>query len=74
MKYVSNPILITKHDQAQLYFGVIHGHTGRSDGVGTVEDGVGHVGGLGAGGPGTLDHGLEHLGSGNDGYGSAMGL
>ncbi|MFO8079834.1 MAG: DUF3604 domain-containing protein [Armatimonadota bacterium] len=38
VKYVSNPILITKHDQAQLYFGVIHGHTGRSDGVGTVED------------------------------------
>ncbi|NLO07085.1 MAG: DUF3604 domain-containing protein [candidate division WS1 bacterium] len=38
IKYVSNPILITKHDQAQLYFGVIHGHTERSDGVGTVED------------------------------------
>ena len=38
VKYVSNPILITKHDQAQLYFGVIHGHTKRSDGLGTVED------------------------------------
>lgn len=38
IKYVSNPVLITKHDQGQLYFGVIHGHTGRSDGVGTVQD------------------------------------
>lgn len=38
IKYVSNPILVTTHDQAQLYFGVIHGHTERSDGVGTVED------------------------------------
>ena len=38
IKYVSNPILITTHDQEQLFFGVIHGHTERSDGVGTVED------------------------------------
>jgi hypothetical protein len=38
IKYVSNPITITKHDQAQLYFGVIHGHTKRSDGLGTVEN------------------------------------
>ncbi len=38
IKYVSNPILITRHDQSQLFFGVIHGHTGLSDGVGTVED------------------------------------
>ncbi len=38
IRYVSNPILITKHDQEQLYFGVIHGHTKRSDGVGTVEN------------------------------------
>ncbi len=38
IKYVSNPILITTHDQEQLYFGVIHGHTRCSDGLGSVED------------------------------------
>ncbi|MEA3401939.1 MAG: DUF3604 domain-containing protein [Armatimonadota bacterium] len=38
IKYVSNPILVTKHDQAQLYFGVIHGHTHCSDGTGSVRD------------------------------------
>ncbi len=37
IRYVSNPILVTRHDQAQLYFGVIHGHTHCSDGTGTVE-------------------------------------
>ena len=29
--------------------------------IGAVDDGVGHVAGLGAGGPGCLDHRLEHL-------------
>ncbi|HUS80333.1 MAG TPA: hypothetical protein VM283_03630, partial [Armatimonadota bacterium] len=38
VKYVSNPILITRHDEPQLYWGVIHGHTERTDGIGTVED------------------------------------
>ncbi len=38
IKYVSNPMLITKHDQEQLYFGVIHGHTRCSDGTGSVDD------------------------------------
>lgn len=38
IRYVSNPVLITTHDQEQLYFGVIHGHTSCSDGLGSVED------------------------------------
>ncbi len=38
IKYVSNPLLITVYDQSQLYFGVIHGHTRCSDGIGSVED------------------------------------
>ncbi len=38
IKYVSNPILVTRYDQSQLYFGVIHGHTSCSDGTGSVED------------------------------------
>ena len=38
IKYVSNPVLITRYDQSQLFFGVIHGHTSCSDGIGSVED------------------------------------
>ncbi len=37
IQYVSNPLLVTKHDEPQLYWGIIHGHTERSDGIGTVE-------------------------------------
>ncbi len=43
------------------------GLAGEHDGVGAVVDGVGYVGGLGAGGARVLDHGLEHLGGGDDG-------
>ena len=42
------------------------GLTGEHDGVGSVVDGVGNVRGLGACRPGVLDHGLEHLGRGDD--------
>ena len=35
------------------------------DRVGAVEDGVGHVRGLGAGRPRRVDHGLQHLGGGD---------
>jgi len=38
IKYVSNPLLITRYDQAQLFLGVIHGHTRCSDGIGSVDD------------------------------------
>jgi hypothetical protein len=38
VRYVSNPILITRHDEPQLYWGVIHGHTQHSDGIGSAED------------------------------------
>ncbi len=41
---------------------------GEHDGVGAVVDGVGDVGGLGASGARVLDHGLEHLGGGDDGF------
>ena len=43
------------------------GLAGEHDGVGAVEDGVGDVGGLRAGGAGGAGHGLEHLGGGDDG-------
>lgn len=38
VRYASNAILITRHDEPQLYWGVIHGHTEHSDGIGTAED------------------------------------
>ena len=44
------------------------GLAGEHDGVGAVVDCVGDVRGLGAGGPWVLDHGLEHLGGGDDGF------
>ena len=40
---------------------------GEHDGVGAVVDGVGDVGGFGAGGARVVDHGFEHLGGGDDG-------
>ena len=43
------------------------GFGGEHDGVGAVVDGVGDVGGLGAGGARVVDHGLEHLRGGDDG-------
>jgi len=39
------------------------GFGGEHDGVGTVEDRIGHVGGFGARGAGILGHGFEHLGA-----------
>ena len=41
------------------------GLAGEHDAAGAVVDGVGHVGGLGAGGPGVLHHGVQHLGGGD---------
>ncbi|MCD6359346.1 MAG: DUF3604 domain-containing protein [Armatimonadetes bacterium] len=38
VRYASNPVLITRHGEPQLYFGVIHGHTRHSDGIGSAED------------------------------------
>ena len=47
-----------------------HGRlAGEHDGVGAVVDGVGHVGDLGARGPGILDHGFEHLRGRDNGLG-----
>ena len=43
------------------------GLAGEHDGVGAVVDGVGDVGGFGAGGARVFDHRLEHLGGGDDG-------
>ncbi len=42
------------------------GFGGEHDGVGAVEDGVGHIAGLGAGGTRIFDHRFEHLGRGDD--------
>src|ERR1700693_4206256 len=42
------------------------GFGGEHDGVGAVKNGVGHVGGFGAGGAGIFRHGFEHLGGGDD--------
>lgn len=49
------------------------GFAGEHDGVGAVDDGVGDVGGFGAGGPGVVDHRVEHLGGDDDGLGVALG-
>ena len=43
------------------------GFGGEHDGVGAVENGVGHVAGLGARGARVFDHRFEHLGGGDDG-------
>src|SRR5690606_8154046 len=45
------------------------GLAGEHDGVGALEDGVGDVGGLGAGGARRGDHRFEHLGGDDDGPG-----
>ena len=39
---------------------------GEHNGAGAVVNGVGHVGDLGTGGPGIFDHGVQHLGGGDD--------
>ncbi len=44
------------------------GFAAEHDGVGAVEDGVGDVADLGAGGACLLDHGLEHLSGDDDGF------
>lgn len=49
------------------------GFAGEHDGVGSVDDGVGDVGCFGAGGPGVVDHRVEHLGGDDDGLGVALG-
>ena len=48
---------------------------GKHNGAGAVIDGVGHVGDLRPGGPGILDHGVQHLGGGDHGLpgGHALG-
>ena len=50
------------------------GLAGEHHRVGAVEDGVGDVGGLGAGRPRARDHRLEHLGRDDDRLGVAAGL
>ena len=49
------------------------GLAGEHDRVGAVHDGVGDVGGLGAGGAGVVDHRVEHLGGDDDRLGVALG-
>ena len=49
------------------------GLAGEHHGVGAVDDGVGDVGGLGAGGAGVVDHRVEHLGGDDDRLGVALG-
>ena len=47
--------------------GARRGLTREHDGTGSLIDGVGHVGGLRAGGPGIFHHGVQHLRGGDDG-------
>ena len=51
-----------------------HGRFARKhDAIGAVEDGVGDVRGLGAGGQPAMDHGLEHLRGGDDRFAGEAG-
>ena len=55
------------HGGHRLHRVLAHGGLpGEHDGTGSVVDGVGHVGDLRPGGPGVLDHGLQHLRGGDD--------
>ncbi|HPP07932.1 MAG TPA: DUF3604 domain-containing protein [bacterium] len=36
-KFVSNPIICSENEKYNLYWGMIHGHTEMSDGVGTID-------------------------------------
>ncbi len=49
----------------------IGGFAAEHNGVGAVVDGVGHVGNLRAGGAGVVDHTVQHLGGGDDGFHAA---
>ncbi|CAM5311218.1 hypothetical protein SHIRM173S_11288 [Streptomyces hirsutus] len=49
------------------------GFAGEHDGVGAVDDGVGDVGGFGAGGASVADHRVEHLSGDDDRFGVAFG-
>ena len=51
--------------QRQLRILARGGLAGEHDGAAAVVDGVGHVGGLGAGGAGLVNHGFQHLGGGD---------
>ena len=54
------------HGLHRLQRVLAHRGLGREhDGVGAVQDGIGHVGRLGPGGPGRVDHRLQHLGGGD---------
>ena len=49
------------------------GFAGEHEGIGAVPDGVGDIGGFGAGGSGAGGHGFEHLGGDDDGHEGASG-
>ena len=52
-----------------------HGRfAGQHDGVGAVQDCIGHIGGFGAGGPAVGGHRLEHLRGGNDRLAEPVGF
>ncbi|CAJ1800959.1 hypothetical protein LMCDFJHI_01359 [Aeromonas salmonicida] len=50
------------------------GLTGQHDCIGTVQDGVGHVAGFGAGRTRVLDHGIQHLGGGDHHFACLVAL
>ena len=45
----------------------------KHDRIGAIENGIGNVAGFGARGPRVLDHGFQHLRSGNDGLAPCAG-
>ena len=63
-----------RHDGDRFARVLAAGGFGREhDGVGAVEDGVGHVAGFGARGARVFDHRLEHLRGGDDGLAPGRG-
>mmetsp|Transcript_28672 Transcript_28672/g.67156 ORF Transcript_28672/g.67156 Transcript_28672/m.67156 type:complete len:366 (-) Transcript_28672:68-1165(-) len=47
--------------------------SGKHDAIGTVQDGIGHIGTFGTGGTGVVDHGFQHLCGCDDGLSGNVG-
>jgi len=65
----------TRHNtDSEERVGSVSGLSGEHDTVRSIEDGVGDIRSFGTGRAGSVDHGLEHLSSSDNGLGSEVGL